>query len=207
MTAADTFSATDLVKSAGNSKDAPDKSADSAMNAVESPDACKRSSSIPDKPEADAAGEPATSVAAYTDETAPSPSMVPSGSTLSDGPINEVVFESTADPEAIAAVAGGYHATPFDILGLHSLPMAGAPGLVVRTVQPQARCVSVVRSGTEYPMKRVHSDGVFEAVFPGETEFFRYELSISLPDGRDVSDRRPVSLPAASDRVRSVPFF
>ena len=143
----------------------------------------------------DAGGDTAAPVAADTVEPAPSPSPVPSGSTLTYEPIDEVIFESTADPAAIDAVAGGYHATPFDILGLHSLPMAGAPGLVVRTVQPQARCVSVVRSGTEYPMKRVHSDGVFEAVFPGETEFFRYELSISLPDGRTYLIEDPYRFP------------
>jgi hypothetical protein len=166
MTVADTSSAADSANSAANSKDAPDKSVDSAVKAVESTDACKSFSCMPVKPP-DTVGEPATSVAANADERAPSPPMVPSGSALSEEPIDEVVFESTADPEVIAAVAGGYYATPFDILGLHFLPTAGAPGLVVRTVQPQARYVSVVRSGTEVPMKRVHADGVFEAVFPG----------------------------------------
>src|SRR5208337_5448144 len=195
MTADDTSSATDQAKSAGNSNDAPDKSDDSAMNAAESADVSKSSSSRPVKPEADAGGDPATSVAENAVEPALSPSLVSSGSTLTYKPIMEVVFESTADPEAIAAVAGGYHATPFDILGLHALPMASAPGLVVRTIQPQARCVSVVRSGTEYAMKRVHSDGVFEAVFPGETEFFRYELSISLPDGRTYLIEDPYRFP------------
>src|SRR5208283_2688132 len=179
MTAADTSSGTDQVKSAANSNDTPDKSADSAMNAVGPADASESSSIRAVKPEADAGGDAAASVAANTVEPAPSPSQVPSGSTLTYEPINEVIFESTADADAVAAVAGGYYATPFDILGLHSLPVTGAPGLVVRTVQPQARRVSVVRSGTEYPMKRVHSDGVFEAIFPNETEFFRYELSIS----------------------------
>jgi 1,4-alpha-glucan branching enzyme len=190
VTVDDTSSATDVVKSAGNSKDAPDKS-----SAVGSSDAAKSSSTSWAKPKADTAGKPVTSVAENTDEPAPSPSIGSSGSTLSDEPIDEVVFESTADPGAIAAVAGGYYATPFDILGLHSLPMAGAPGLVVRTVQPQARCVSVVRSGTEYPMKRVHADGVFEAVFPDETAFFRYELSISLPDGRTYQIEDPYRFP------------
>ncbi len=190
MTVDDTSSAADVVKSAGNSNDAPAKS-----DAVGSSDASKSSSTSWIEPKADTAGKPVTSVAENTDEPAPSPSIVSSGSTPSDEPIDEVVFESTADPGAIAAVAGGYYATPFDILGLHSLPIAGTSGLVVRTVQPQARCVSVVRSGTEYPMKRVHADGVFEAVFPGETAFFRYELSISLPDGRTYQIEDPYRFP------------
>jgi 1,4-alpha-glucan branching enzyme len=99
------------------------------------------------------------------------------------GPVREAESRSTADPAAIEAVAGGYYATPFDILGIHFIAEAGVTRLVVRTVQPQAQSVAVMRLGVEFPMQCVHADGVFEAEFPGETEFFRYKLSIYLPDG------------------------
>ena len=197
MTIADTSSTTGQVSSAGSSKDAPDRSLDSV-------EVCRDSTCTPVKPMANMVGNPAPSAGARTEEPAsepaPPPSMDPSGPSVSDGPpyerIDEPVFESTADPETIAALAGGYYSTPFDILGLHYLTMAGgALGLVVRTIQPQARHVSVVRSDTEYPMKRVHADGVFEAVFPGETDFFRYEFSIVLPDDRTYRIEDPYRFP------------
>jgi 1,4-alpha-glucan branching enzyme len=91
------------------------------------------------------------------------------------------VPRGTLDAGVKAAIAGGYHSAPFDVLGMHPLP-AGKPGLVIRTFQPQALAVSVIGNGAVRAMERVHSDGLFEAEFPGETEFFRYRFSITLPD-------------------------
>jgi 1,4-alpha-glucan branching enzyme len=56
----------------------------------------------------------------------------------------------------------------------------GASALVIRTFQPQAHAVFVNRSGTLFVMECIHPEGVFEAVFPGEDEFFRYTLAITL---------------------------
>jgi 1,4-alpha-glucan branching enzyme len=42
--------------------------------------------------------------------------------------------------------------------------------------------VSMPRS--EIPMELIHPAGVFEAVFPGETEFFPYQLAVGLPGGQ-----------------------
>jgi hypothetical protein len=88
--------------------------------------------------------------------------------------IRRVVFESAADAEALAAIAGGFYSTPFDILGLRNVTLAGGPGLVVRAFQPRARNVSVLRSGVEHAMQCENADGVFITVFPGETEIFPY---------------------------------
>ncbi|MGA2404848.1 MAG: 1,4-alpha-glucan branching enzyme, partial [Syntrophobacteraceae bacterium] len=109
--------------------------------------------------------------------------------------ILQVVFESTADPGAIAAVAGGFYSTPFDILGLHDVTLAGGPGLVVRTFQPQARSVSVLRFGVKHGMQCVHADGVFETVFSGETGIFPYRLSVTLHDGRTYVTEDPYRFP------------
>jgi 1,4-alpha-glucan branching enzyme len=92
-------------------------------------------------------------------------------------------MSSTVDPGAIAAVAGGYHSTPFDVLGIHPVVIDGGPALAIRTFQPQAAAVSVKRNGTVRAMERIHPAGFFEAVFPGETGFFPYLLSITLPAG------------------------
>jgi 1,4-alpha-glucan branching enzyme len=106
-----------------------------------------------------------------------------------------VVRESTAAPGAIAAVAGGYHGAPFDILGPHKVTVDGREGLVVRTFQPQARSVSVLLPGVEHQMQCVHAEGVFEAVFPGETGIGAYKLSITLLDGKTYETEDPYRFP------------
>ncbi len=87
---------------------------------------------------------------------------------------------STANAGAIAAIAGGYHNSPFDILGMHPVTVGGKASLAIRTFQPQALSVNVHRAGTQYPMERVHPAGFFETVFAGETEFFPYVFAITL---------------------------
>ena len=89
-------------------------------------------------------------------------------------------FASTADPGAMAAIVGGYHSTPFDILGIHQHALDGKPVIVIRTFQPQALAVSAVSGDQVYPMNRVHQDGFFEAVIRNQSEFFPYRLAITL---------------------------
>ena len=102
---------------------------------------------------------------------------------------------STADPAVVTAIAGRYHGAPFDILGLHPIEGGKQPRLVVRTVQPQADAVAVKQGEKTFPMRRVHAEGVFDAVFPVETEFFRYQLEITLPDGRVYTAEDPYRYP------------
>jgi len=86
------------------------------------------------------------------------------------------------DSGTAAAIAGAYYSTPFDVLGMHHVTIDGEPGLVIHTFQPQAVEVAAVREdGRRHPMERIHPDGLFETVFPGETVFFRYRFSITLP--------------------------
>ena len=106
-----------------------------------------------------------------------------------------LVFESTAAPEAVAAIAGGFHGNPFAILGQHGAMAAGWRGLVIRAFQPQAQSVSVLRSGREHRMERVHREGVFEAFLAGETEFSPYKLSITLHDGETYVTEDPYRFP------------
>ena len=87
----------------------------------------------------------------------------------------------TADPGAVAAIVGAYHGAPFDILGIHSHAVDGKPATVIRTFQPQALAVSVVRGDQLYPMHRVHQDGFFEAIIDNQPDFFLYRLAITLP--------------------------
>jgi 1,4-alpha-glucan branching enzyme len=90
---------------------------------------------------------------------------------------------SPMDTGSIEAIAGGYHGAPFDVLGMHPATVNGEQALVIRTFQPQAAAVAIVHNNEHQETLRVHPDGLFEAVFPGETEFFRYSLAITLPEG------------------------
>ena len=46
-----------------------------------------------------------------------------------------------------------------------------------------------------FPMERIHPEGVFEAVFTGETEFFPYQLAVTLPDGTNHVTHDPYRFP------------
>ncbi len=95
---------------------------------------------------------------------------------------------STPGAATLRALARGEHASPFDLLGMHRLP--GAPGVVVRTLQPHADAVEVVdvETGTPHPMTRVHPDGVFAHDFVAR-EPFPYRLRISEGEGtREIED-------------------
>src|SRR5229473_348437 len=110
------------------------------------------------------------------------------------GPVDSIaaipaVSPSSVDPGAVKAIVAGYHSTPFDTLGMHPSAGAGAPSIVIRTFQPQAIAVSVIRREVPYPMRCIHPDGFFEAVFHGETAFFPYRFSISLPGAIEAPGR------------------
>jgi 1,4-alpha-glucan branching enzyme len=113
------------------------------------------------------------------------------------------LYPSTADPGAVAAIVGGYHGTPFDVLGMHPMPEAGTSALVIRAFQPQALKVSVIRGGKLHPMQLVHPDGFFEAIFREATEFFPYRFSIDLPG----SDEAPEQSYEIEDPYRYPPVL
>jgi 1,4-alpha-glucan branching enzyme len=91
----------------------------------------------------------------------------------------------TAEPAAIAALLAGTHGAPFDLLGQHAYVDGEVTGLVIRTYQPQAAAVAVVRGAARQPMQRTDPAGFYELDFPEETEAFPYQLAISLPEGRE----------------------
>src|SRR5262245_49099588 len=95
---------------------------------------------------------------------------------------------TTVDSSSLSSILGAYQSDPFSVLGIHPVKFKRKSSLAVRAFLPQAKEVSVkrVEAGNDvlHPMERVHAEGFFEAVFPGETEFFCYQLSIMLHDGR-----------------------
>jgi 1,4-alpha-glucan branching enzyme len=59
---------------------------------------------------------------------------------------------------------------------------------------------------TLHPMERVHPDGVFEAMFPGESEPFYYQLAITSNDGETRVTETPYGLPPFLDAAQ-LPVF
>ena len=79
---------------------------------------------------------------------------------------------------AFDALAGARHPDPFSVLGPHR--EAGA--IVIRTYQPSAERVEVIRDGQAIEMTP-HAAGVFEAVFPRTTDIFDYRLRVTYRGG------------------------
>jgi 1,4-alpha-glucan branching enzyme len=84
------------------------------------------------------------------------------------------------EPE-IEAVVRGEHGDPFAVLGPHPVDTGDWPAVAVRAFLPGAEAVRVVPTtagATARPMARLHSEGFFEALFPGVAAPFPYQLEV-----------------------------
>jgi 1,4-alpha-glucan branching enzyme len=88
---------------------------------------------------------------------------------------------------ALDALAQARHGDPFSLLGPHR----SEKGIVIRTYQPAAEHVTVVRDGRLAPMARVHPSGIFEAQFDDAPEVFDYRFRIRYPGGHAVETDDP----------------
>ncbi len=74
--------------------------------------------------------------------------------------------------ETIASIVGGHNRDPFAVLGPHLAEQDGQPATVIRAFLPWAAAVQVVKQDVaQFEMWRIHPDGLFEAVVPGEGGF------------------------------------
>jgi 1,4-alpha-glucan branching enzyme len=94
----------------------------------------------------------------------------------------------TTSTEDINLLIHANHWDPFGVLGQHELTAGAGPGRVVRAFMPEAKEAWVVDltrggSGTRTPMERVHSDGLFEAVFSERSAPFPYRLAVENHQG------------------------
>ena len=82
-------------------------------------------------------------------------------------------------------VQGGYHGDPFSVLGMHQgSDLEGNLYLYIRTIQPQAKKVEVIRSDTHEnlgEMRRVHPYGLFQMDLADELTFFTYFFDAEKP--------------------------
>lgn len=84
-----------------------------------------------------------------------------------------------------AICRGQYYGDIFSVLGMHrSVDEDNQSFICIRTFQPQAKNVTVIRLDTQeqLPMKRIHADGLFQLDIPA-TEFFAYYFKVELHSG------------------------
>ena len=95
-------------------------------------------------------------------------------------------MKTTLRKQDLDLLVGARHWDPFSVLGPHVVEEKGKRYVSVRVIQPRASEVHVVRDTgalLRASMARVHPDGVFEALFPADTEIFPYRLEIASADG------------------------
>ncbi len=97
---------------------------------------------------------------------------------------------STTDVDNL--VKGTFFGDPFSVLGMHpSRTFDGQDMIFVRTLQPQATEVEIfdeTAGCSRGRLRRVHSDGLFQADFEGSA-FFAYHFIIHLPDGHSYATK------------------
>jgi 1,4-alpha-glucan branching enzyme len=74
--------------------------------------------------------------------------------------------------EEMDALAGGYHADPFRVLGPHAIDGAAT----VRALLPQAETAGLLVNGKYAPMTRLHPGGLFEASLPQVDTHYRIRV-------------------------------
>ena len=96
---------------------------------------------------------------------------------------------------ALHALVHGASDDPFAVLGPHVTDAGETSTLVIRTIQPAAERVEVVRLGADgsrtlTEMRRLPQAIVFAAEFPGEERVFDYRLRITEHEGfvREIAD-------------------
>jgi 1,4-alpha-glucan branching enzyme len=91
----------------------------------------------------------------------------------------KLLAETTAPVEEIAQILRAEHGDPFHVLGIHLVEVRGKVAVAIRAFLPSAHDAWVVRGpgeGDVAPLQRIHADGFFEGVFPGEQALFPYRL-------------------------------
>jgi len=102
-------------------------------------------------------------------------------------------------PGEIEAIAGGYHADPFRVLGPHAVASIGSggdnltAGWQVRAWLPGAVGVEVITASGRIPAERAHEKGFFIAGFTDEPGAYR--LAVTWPEGHTTEIEDPYRFP------------
>ncbi len=118
---------------------------------------------------------------------------IPAGA---EGAAQATLAVRTFQPDAIAVAVRRLPAPP-------GACRAWLPALDPSAADP---ATDAAQLPTLHPMARVHPDGVFEALFPGETEPFPYQLAITAADGATRITETPYGFPAFLDAAAMAGF-
>ncbi len=110
-------------------------------------------------------------------------------------------MNSTLSAHEMNRIVQMRHHDPFDVLGAHIVEWEGERVVAVRAMVPHADTLTVVaENGDEYPMARVHIDGLYEAICASRAEVFGYRLRATNVEGYRWEIVDPYSfLPVISD--------
>lgn len=96
-------------------------------------------------------------------------------------------MEAILEKNEIAALCNStYYGDPFSVLGIHQDSTTdGRPFIYIRTLQPQAKSVEVIKKETKesFQMNKLHPCGLFELDLMDVVFFFEYYLKITLYSG------------------------
>jgi 1,4-alpha-glucan branching enzyme len=101
--------------------------------------------------------------------------------------MSTLLQEYQADSADVAAIVGGYHGAPHQILGPHNGVVAGQPGVAIRTFRPLDQQIFVYMPANDQrtPMVRTHAAGFFEAFVAGADEQLLYRLILVDATGQE----------------------
>ncbi|HTG43979.1 MAG TPA: 1,4-alpha-glucan branching enzyme, partial [Verrucomicrobiae bacterium] len=72
-------------------------------------------------------------------------------------------------PKELESLVEVRHRSPHQLLGMH--PMGDGKGIVVRTVQPEAKTIEVIptheKQKPRFALKKLHDSGIFEGSTAG----------------------------------------
>jgi 1,4-alpha-glucan branching enzyme len=103
----------------------------------------------------------------------------------------KLLAETTASLDEIAQILRAEHGDPFHILGIHLVEVQGKPAVAIRAFLPRTKNAWVVRvpgADDVVPMRRIHADGFFEAIFPNEQAIFPYRLRTDYAGQHEFED-------------------
>ena len=114
----------------------------------------------------------------------------------------ELLAKTTAPREEVELILRAEHSDPFNVLGAHRVELAGKPATAIRAFMPGVGRAWVIREklrgsgpSPRLELQRIHGDGFFEVVFPGETELFPYRLVVKEAGGQEREFEDPYRFP------------
>jgi len=107
----------------------------------------------------------------------------------------ELLAKTTAPLVEVQQIVRAEHSDPFHVLGAHPVKVHGQPAIAVRAFVPDADQLWVLRDSERVSLQRIHRDGFFEAVFPGETQIFSYRLRARNAAGNEWEFEDPYRFP------------